>query len=176
MVVLSVVLCGCEAEPEPNTGASSTMIGAVAAQQSRTRLVFADATAKDRVSELLAGDKPTDFHWIMFEVDTAAMERVRSSEGLSADLSDSAANVSFSQVYPGPCNPALDRFDKCLLYERLISGSTGVTGRVSLKLGELLDASYDVSMEGTTDRFGEPLQWHKHGSIGNVSARVPGVP
>jgi len=175
VAVAVLALCGCASDPqEPR--AVGKMVAIVSTAPARSKLIVVDATAQDRVLELIDGSAPVDFRWLVFEVDTSRMEQVRSAAGLDADMRDGSSGLSFSQVYPGPCNPALDRFDKCLLVERLDAGKSGVSGDIHLQLGDSLEGSYDVSIEGPTDRFGDPVQWHRHGSNGDVSVELGGVP
>jgi hypothetical protein len=94
-------------------------------------------------------------------------------QGLQIDLRDQLSNFSFSQVFLGPCNPALSNFQTCFLYETLDAGAQGVSGTLRLSIKDsVLSGDYDVSIEGYTDRFGDPTQWNKHGTIANVSAAI----
>jgi len=126
-----------------------------------------------RLSDVTAGKVPTDFRWVSVAAPANALTAIRSESGLQVDLTDASGGLTFSQVYVGPCNPAKDNYDNCLLYETYKSGDESLTGTVKLSWsnGDVL-GSFDVNWEGMTNRFGDPVQWHKHGTLSSYQATL----
>ena len=169
-LLVSVALVGCSTS-QPEVVETEAFAGVVSLDANVTRIAVTGISTQMRIPDVLLGLKPRDFHWIMFSLENARLEEARSSQGLLVNLASASNAFTFEQVYLGVCNPAKDDFGKCFLYEALTSGGPGVSGNLRLRLSsDRIDAEYDVVIEGITDRFGEPLQWHKHGSIGVVSA------
>lgn len=172
MILALVVGCGSSSE----TAESESFVGLVSTSDNTVRIAVTGISTQNRIPDVVEGLKPKDFHWVMLSLDTSKLDEARSVKGLSANLADTSGTFTFAQVYLGTCNPAKDDFGNCFLYEELASGAPGVSGNVHVRIsGSKVDAEYDVVSEGLTDRFGEPIQWHKHGSIGGISAVVGGL-
>lgn len=81
--------------------------------------------------------------------------------------------VTFSQVYPGLCNPALGNYETCLLYESYTTGLDGLSGSVHIEMNDnVVTGSVSIDWQGYTDRFGSPVQWHQHGTSGHYTANL----
>jgi hypothetical protein len=168
--VVGALLVGCSTEV---TSQKEGMVATAATSSNDVRFAFAGESKQERLAEVLGGQTPRDFHWLMFSIDRAHLDEMASPQGLSIDLSN-PSKFSFSQVYEGTCNPALRNFNACWLYENLVAGSPGVRGTIDLRLSESeITGSFDVTIEGDTDRFGEPIQWHSHQTLGGIFARTP---
>ncbi|MDQ3341435.1 MAG: hypothetical protein M4D80_40280 [Myxococcota bacterium] len=172
--VLLLIMGGCS-EEQSMTGEQETSVAFVANQAGKTRLAFTAAPTQARLPEVVAGLQPRDFHWVMFTIDSTRYEEVKSPNGLRLDFAQSNG-ASFEQAYIGPCNPAEQNYNNCILYENIVGGATGVKGDVGLRINSRFEGDYDITIEGQTDRFGEPTQWHKHQSLGNVIANLAQVP
>ncbi len=160
-VVLAV---GCSSREENLSDDISEIAIAHSDSEGGLSLAYASTEKADRLPEVLSGQAPKDFRWVAVRIDKNLLGSVRSSEGLHIQMS-SNPGISFSQVYQGVCNPALEDFSTCWLFESFASGDVGVSGTAFVRIGAT-DAHgvFDVSWEGITDRFGDPPQWHRHGT------------
>lgn len=160
-----------EADPSQVSTQSQT-VAVMASHGNTATLAFAAEEFQSRLDDVQAGQKPKDFHWVMFTLSATQVEELSSPSGLSIDFLSSVGS-RFEQVYLGPCNPALGQFQSCFLYEDVSSGASGVKGVASMRIdNDRFEGNYDVSIEGNTERFGQPVQWHRHGSIGTISAKL----
>lgn len=134
-------------------------------------LAYTDLAQQDQLPQILEGGQPTGFHWAMLNVPVSLSVAIDGTE-LTADLADATAGIAFQQVYQGVCNPARTDFNECWLYEHYSSGQEGLSGRIQLKVeGAMAQGRIDIEWAGYTDRFGDPIQYHQHGT--SVSINVP---
>jgi hypothetical protein len=132
---------------------------------------------KTRLPEVLGGQAPKDFPWVMVTVLAPESQQAMSPQGLTASLVQAGGHVTFAQVYPGPCNPAKDDHSDCWLYESLVSGDEGVGGTLRLQIASASSVgAYDARFEGLTDRFGDPVQWLSHQTTGSFDVPVEVLP
>lgn len=160
---------------DPNIGTHASAV--VSTAPDMTTLVFG---AQDRAADLArvaSGERPKDFPWIAAQVPNSLASNLRSLDGVHIDLAEKQSGAAFLQVYGGPCNPALRDFSTCLLLEQYTSGETGLTGTMVLRITDsVASGSFDVTWEGDTDRFGEPVQWVSHETSAGYSGPVAEVP
>jgi hypothetical protein len=170
-----MLLVGCDPSSSsdfPPPGSEVGAIGMVSRSAGTVTFAYTAETARQRLPEILAGQQPKDFQWVA--ITFRGMHAPDGALELSARLEDPAADVTFAHVYPGPCNPALQDFSDCLLFESVTSGDEGVSGSIQLHLANEASGAYDVVFEGITDRFGEPSQWHRLQSVGNFVVPILG--
>lgn len=137
----------------------SQSTSALARETSELAVVFTAPENVGRAAGILDGERPRDFYWGLVTVPVSdALDA-----GVLFDMADPESRAGFAQVYPGVCNPALEDFSHCFLYESYSSGEEGLSGRIWVQRdADEISISIDVSWEGITDRFGPPLQWHGH--------------
>jgi len=129
-----------------------------------------------RLGEVLGGEKPLDFHWYAITFPARDAQALHGSDGVSVELTNLGARVGFQQVYRSTCNPATEDFSPCWLFESYAAGEPGLTGFITLRLiSDRIEGSFDVSWQGDTDRFGEPVQPYAHETVAGVAATVFGV-
>lgn len=134
-------------------------------------LAYTSIAQQDHLPEILAGGSPVGFHWAMLKV-PQKLSTVVGGTDITGDLSDPQGGIAFRQVYEGVCNPAQTDFNECWLYESYTSGEEGLSGRIRLRVdGTSAQGALDIQWAGMTDRFGEPIQYHQHGT--SVSINVP---
>jgi hypothetical protein len=174
--ILVTLLAACDSPPGQTVGfGGSGEAVAMIAMSADGRLAFAYTTAEEkaRLPEVLGGQAPRDFPWVMITVLAPESEQAMSPQGLDASLADAGGRVMFAQVYPGPCNPATDDFSHCWLLESLVSGDDGVGGTLRLRITSASAVGgYDATFEGLTDRFGAPVQWLAHETTGSFDMPV----
>lgn len=142
----------------------------VSTSSTNVELAYTDASHGDLLGEILAGSRPMDFHWAKLSFPSSP---ALATTGFVADLSDSGTRVTFEQVYAGVCNPALTNFNQCWLHERYAAGEPGLTGTVSLRVDTASARGViDISWAGETDRFGDPVQYHQHGTTAAIDVPV----
>lgn len=168
-ILVATVLSGCSnAGDSPKESTQTAMISTTAAG---TSFAYADPAANDRLSEVLSGANPKDFHWVMVTVPAAHAADL--STGLTADLTKTDSGIEFKQVYQGVCNPALRDFGQCWLFESYKTGEAGLSGVIQLRIANgFADGSIELSWEGDTDRFGDPIQHHQHGTSAGIHIPV----
>lgn len=146
------------------------------ADAGRVTIAYTDETHQTDLPSIAEGAIPTGFAWATISIRDVDAVAMTSDAGLAiADLREANRQLSFSQVYPGPCNPALNDFSTCWLLESYTSGMEGFTGRLTLRESNaVISGSFDIDWVGLTDRFGEPIQQHQHttSAIFNVAVRV----
>ena len=157
----------------PLCPAKFDLVGRDSGRLEPLRHLFLEAP-KHRADEPISG-APKDFYWVSFAIPDSDDERLFTEEGFTWEMTDASRDVVFAQVYRDTCNPALEDFSPCWLYEKYRSGETALTGRVSLRVRDgVAFGSYEIYWEGLTDRFGEPLQQHGHQTIASIAAVVVG--
>ncbi|MBX3158825.1 MAG: hypothetical protein KF773_22855 [Deltaproteobacteria bacterium] len=139
-------------------------------------IVFTGEDNRDKLDESF-GPEARTFPWSSIEFPRSARDALRGPDGVSVSLTDGSARVRFQQVYRETCNPAKEDLSPCWIYESYTSGEAGLTGTVALRIASVDDATqvlgaYDVSWEGLTDRFGDPLQMYGHETAGSVVATL----
>ena len=137
-------------------------------------IAYAGADDIDRLPEIVDGARPQDLRWGSLTIGAPSTALLGSEAGLVADLRDISTNVTFAQVYLGACNPASSDFSACWLYESYKAGDPGLTGTLTLRLSEDVTGSIDVTWERLTDRFGDPIQWHRHGTLSDFQIPIVG--
>jgi hypothetical protein len=163
--------CDSETKGSPPAGKGVARI----VEDSKITVVITSEDNQSRIDEVLNGSAPKTFHWVSFEVPSAQHDALYSADGLSVDMQNSATGVRFTQVYRETCNPALEDFSPCWILETYSAGETGLAGNAHLRLSATnVYGSYEVSWQGTTDRFGSPAQYYQHNTIASVAATVVG--
>lgn len=167
-------LCACSSEEQPgdkHEPAGSPARVAMRVVDGRTTLAFADSSYQARLQEIIDGSRPMDFHWVAVTLPST----IDLHAGASLDLAQPLPLVSFTQVYGGVCNPAAEDFSFCWLFESYGAGDQGLTGQMRLQLDATsVTGMWDVTWEGTTDRFQGQPQWHRHGTNGAIVAKLDG--
>jgi hypothetical protein len=161
---------GCEEqEPTPPQTPQATEAIAVVSQGEHTTLVFAETQHLDAARDVVMAKRPTGFPWVAIGLPASHAAQAASAKGVVLDLADPATGATFSQSYQAACNPAREDFSPCWLYESYAAGDDHLTGSIELKVAAgTATALYEVTWEGLTDRFGDPIQWHKHGTSGRA--------
>ncbi len=169
-VVVSISLLACDSPGEKSAGGRGV---ARMVENSVITIAITSEDNKDQLDLVLSGASPKTFHWVAFQMPASAHDSLVSAEGITLDLKNAESNVQFSQVYRETCNPAKEDFSPCWIYEQYLSGQTGLSGSVLLRVADTqVFGSYDVSWEGLTDRFGEPIQQYSHQTIGSVGVTL----
>lgn len=168
VVVLSgFAACAKQDEGQPVLHQDVAALGSTGTTET---VVFTASENASKVSQILAGATPKDFHWISVTIPLASDPRARSQDGLSVDLTDTTTGVVFRQVYQDVCNPALKDFQPCWLFESYEAGIQGLSGNLVIGLTDTnATGVWDLTWEGLTDRFGPPEQWHRHGSSAGIA-------
>lgn len=166
-------LLGCGQQEGDNSVISKQAVASVTAQGTISKIAYTDATHADALVSVLDGEQPKDFHWVMVTFPTSAS--ASGVNNLVTDLTNAESNVTFTQVYQGVCNPALDNYNECWLFERYEAGEPGLSGSLQLTvMSDRATGMFDIVWEGLTDRFGAPTQWHKHGTLASFDAPLVG--
>lgn len=175
MTVAAVLLvAGCSSTEPAQTGTSVAMLSQ--SPSGSVSVAFTTSDNLDQLPSVLAGTAPRTFHWVMVTVNGQGAIDARSTKGFSGDLSSATSSATFTQVYEDVCNPAKSNFSRCWLYENYTSGDAGLSGSIQLQVGQTeAVGSFDVTWEGQTDRFGDPVQYYKHGTISGYSATIEGT-
>jgi hypothetical protein len=161
-LLCSAFFFGCGAEPEEVRTAQGVAIKA--SDGPNVTIAYARTENSGELPKVLESTSPRNFPWVAITITDVDAAKMGTAEGLViADASDPESGVIFSQVYLGPCNPALSDYSDCFLFEKYESGEPAFRGRFHLiETGSTISGFFDVSWEGLTDRFGEPLQQHRH--------------
>jgi hypothetical protein len=172
-LLAALLICGCtQSSTKEGTQASDRGIARVSSSEV-TRVLLTSESNRVRTDEVLMGTGPGDFHWVLITVPSSHADELYSDAGLSVDMRDSDVNTSFEQVYRETCNPAKEDFSPCWIRERYSSGEAGLVGTLNLRLSESeAIASYEVSWDGVTDRFGDPAQQYSHTTSAQVAAKI----
>ena len=176
LAVFAATACGAA---EDDAGDSEPRALALfASVDGATTLLFAAREHQPELPEIAGAARlPKDFPWVAISIPDPDAAALASEEGLSVDLARSEVPVVFAQVYRDVCNPAADDNTQCWHYERYTAGEKGLSGSISARLAEAsADARFEVVWEGMTDRFGDPLQWHRHITSAGVHAAAVEVP
>jgi hypothetical protein len=171
-VVLVFLCSGCNSGSEPQVEQKAI---ALTKAGDKFSVVFANEEDAQNAERVLRGETPKDFIWVAFDLPISEQALSAAPDGLTYNL-ESGSPVTFSQVYPGLCNPALGNYETCLLFESYTTGMSDLRGTIHLALRDgVATGSVAVDWQGYTDRFGEPLQWHQHGTSGNYTAPLARV-
>lgn len=163
---------GCSTEPLSSPKNNNPAAAVLRRTEQFVVFAYTDQEHRSRLPQIADGELLKEFRWVRFEIAPSVAERMYSADGLRADLKSADAGVSIQQVYPGTCNPALADFSDCWLYERLDPGVPEVTGTLQIiSEKELFSGGFETSWEGYTDRFGEPIQWGRHGTSAQFRAQ-----
>jgi hypothetical protein len=171
---MALILCGgCSNEIPPGEHSGPRAVAAMRATLDQTTYAFVEPANQHRLAEILGDTPPMNFHWVSITLPNALDVHA----GANADLAQGSPTVRFRQVYGGVCNPAGEDFTFCWLHESYVSGETGLTGQLRLKLdGGIVDGMWDLSWEGITDRFQGQPQWHRHGTTASYVATLEVLP
>lgn len=164
IVVVALFGTGCDSGAdmsEPPSGTSEAM-AIIARTGPVATIAIADQSERENLTAIADGETPAGFHWIRLVVPAAMLDL---SDQTSLDLSQRSTAVGFAQSYMDICNPAKEDTSKCWLHEQYASGDVGLTGSIEMTSREgVIEGRIALSWEGETDRFGDPLQWHRHES------------
>ena len=167
--LLLVLLAACDTTPPTVKVTTSAVVNA---QAERTLVIFVEDGFVDRADAIASGERPKGFHWIALGIPQPLVDRVF-EDGLRVDLATEVFPFEFAQSYRDVCNPALDDYSPCWLSERYTARESGLQGKIDLRLDdERATVSIDISWEGDTDRFGKPIQWHRHSTTAGAVAHV----
>ncbi|HTR53345.1 MAG TPA: hypothetical protein VMJ10_21775 [Kofleriaceae bacterium] len=141
---------------------------------SATNVAFTAPEHQDMLGAILAGNQPTGFRWVMLSVQPPAANAVTTTQGLSADMTNSGAQVTFSQCYQDSCNPAVNNYAPCWFVEQYSAGEPGLTGTITLRTDATTAfGSVDILWEGETDRYGNGSNYYfKHGTTTGFDAPI----
>lgn len=161
-----VMLLGCD-DPTTSEEKSIATVAMVSRSDVSFQVIYGEEHKRDQFTQILAGAEPRDFHWALLSIPTELIGDLQT--GTRIDLS-SVSGVSFAQVYRDVCNPARDDVSSCWLYERYISMQDGLSGSIAVQQDENgVRGAIDLTWQGLTERFGPPVQWHKHGTLASFS-------
>ena len=165
------VTTGCDSpRPQPSGQGIARVV-----QATTVKVAFTSQDNQGLIDDVLNGAAPKTFHWSLFELPLTASGALYGPDGIDFDLSDSSSQVRFSQVYRETCNPALQNFSPCWIYESYTSGDTGLSGKGNLRLTDVAaTGSYQVVWQGITDRFGPPEQQYQHETDARIGATIVG--
>jgi hypothetical protein len=173
---IGLVACAApEGDAEPGAPVAVALLSSAAGA---TTLAFAASEYQHQLPDIgVAARPPRDFPWVSITIPDSSAAALSSEAGMSLDLTRSDLPIVFEQVYQDLCNPASEDGARCLLHERYTAGDDGLSGTVWTRLGDrATEARFDVTWEGMTDRFGDPVQWHRHITSAAVSAAAMEVP
>ena len=164
----AVAFCACAGGESPPSVPDPSGVAMLEQRGEVLSIAFTSSDQSARLPEVLNGTAPQDFHWVLLTIPANA------SRGTSPiDLAIAHDDISFAQVYRDVCNPAVDNFSPCWLLERYVAGQDGLSGQIDVDIGDTtVTGRYDVTWEGITTRFGDPPQYHKHGTIGGFFATL----
>ena len=162
---------GASSSPPIATTASALVIEDES--QSSTTVVVTDSRHAAELRAIYAGETPTGFEWFSVTFPSA----YKDTDGtILADIDLAKADaVEVTHAYVDVCNPATENFERCWLLESYRAGEQGLDGHISIDVRSStvrLRASF--GWEGMTDRFGDPVQWHRHDIDLGVLATVGG--
>jgi hypothetical protein len=178
VAALAVGVAGCavpEGEADPGEPKAVALLSSAAGA---TTLAFAAREYQDELPDIAtAARPPRDFPWVAITFPEASALALSSGEGLSVDLTRSDLPITFEQVYQDVCNPASEDEVRCWLFERYTAGDEGLSGTIWSRVADSgAEGRFDVAWEGMTDRFGDPVQWHRHITSAAVRAVATEVP
>lgn len=163
------VLAACAADTSLSPDVVTSAQDQLLVVQSAPPLSVARGATGDRnlMTAVVENLMPRNFAWVMVSVDDSHAEAVRTT-GLSFDVATDSG-ITFSQVWLDACNPAIGDFEPCYQFERYEAGEPGFTGTMSLSISDgEVHGAYDVTWEGTSNRYGQPA-YFKHGSSGGFA-------
>jgi hypothetical protein len=171
--VLVVTSLGCSESKSRPSNDTTVAIQAISSSVSSIEIAYTSSEYANQLPSIVASTPPKNFHWVSFGFPVGASDALHSAQGLQIDLTDKSTTVTFSQVYPGPCNPAKNDFSDCWLYESYAAGDSGLTGSLAVTVhGAAASGGFNVTWEGITDRFGDPPQQHQHSTEGGFVAAI----
>lgn len=174
-IAVGLTLAACTANG-PATGADLQAVAAVDTVSGVT-IAFTTGDAVARLPQVVSGTAATDFRWLRLRIPAGNPVLSSLSSGALVDFRV-LSQVEFSQVYVDACNPRNNDYSNCWFREDITPGGEGVSGTVNIKIGDAeVRASFDLMLEGQTDRYGLPSVYFKHGTTAEYSAPIikPGV-